>query len=212
MPLPFFRDNASVPTGKNHMNKRLIPLALSLALIAGMTTLVAGCSREEAVPVPATMPPPTSMGTDIDDTVITTKVKAALLGDDDIKGLDIKVETRKGTVKLSGFVDGQAQIDRAISVTRAVEGVKETENNMTLRDGKSTTGNMVDDGMLTAKVKSALMADDIVKSSDIAVVTNRAEVQLSGFVDSQAQVDRALVVARAVEGVHGVVNQMSIKK
>ena len=46
----------------------------------------------------------------------------------------------------------------------------------------------------------------------IAVVTNRAEVQLSGFVDSQAQVDRALVVARAVEGVQGVVNQMSIKK
>ncbi len=194
------------------MNKRLIPLALSLALAAGMATLVSGCTREEAVPAPATAPLPTSMGTDIDDTVITTKVKAALLGDDDVKGLDIKVETRKGKVMLSGFVDGQAQIDRAISVTRTVEGVKDTENNMTLREGKTTTGNQVDDGMLTAKVKSALMADDIVKSSDIAVVTNRAEVQLSGFVDNQAQVDRALVVARAVEGVQGVVNQMSIKK
>lgn len=194
------------------MNNRLIPLALSLALAAGMVTLTSGCTRDEAVPAPAAAPSPTSMGTDIDDTVVTTKVKAALLGDDDVKGLDIKVETRKGRVMLSGFVDSQSQIDRAISVTRAVEGVRETENNMTVRDGNTTTGNQVDDGMLTAKVKSALMADDIVKSSDIAVVTNRAEVQLSGFVDSQTQVDRALVVARAVEGVQGVVNQMSIKK
>jgi len=194
------------------MNKRLIPLALSLTLAAGMATLVSGCNREEAVPAPATAPSPTSMGTDIDDTVITTKVKAALLGDDDVKGLDIKVETRKGRVMLSGFVDGQAQIDRAISVTRAVDGVKDTENNMTLREGKTTTGNQVDDGMITAKVKTALMADDLVKSSDIAVMTNRAEVQLSGFVDSQAQVDRALAVTRAVEGVQGVVNEMSIKK
>ncbi len=194
------------------MNNRLIPLALGLALAAGMVTLTAGCTRDEVVAAPAAAPPPTSMGTDIDDTVVTTKVKAALLGDDDVKGLDITVETRKGKVMLSGFVDGQAQIDRAISVTRAVEGVKETENNMTVKEGKSTAGTQVDDGMLTTKVKTALMADDIVKSADIAVVTNRSEVQLSGFVDNQTQVDRALVVARAVEGVNGVVNQMSIKK
>jgi hyperosmotically inducible protein len=194
------------------MNNRLIPLALSLVLVAGMATLVSGCSREVVAPAPAAAPSPTSMGTDIDDTVVTTKVKAALLGDDDVKGLDIKVETRKGMVMLSGFVDSQAQIDRAIVVSRAVEGVKGTENNMTLRDGKPTAGTQVDDGMVTAKVKTALLADDVVKSSDIAVVTSRGEVQLSGFVDNQAQVDHALVVARAVEGVQGVVNEMSIKK
>lgn len=197
------------------MNNRYIPLALSLALAAGMVTL-SGCNRDVAVSTPAAAPSTTSsttsMGTDVDDTMVTTKVKAALLADDDVKGLDIKVETRKGMVMLSGFVDSSAQIDRAISVTRKVEGVKNTENNMTVRDAKSTVGNQVDDGMLTAKVKTALLADDVVKSSDIAVVTNRGEVQLSGFVDNQAQVDRALVVARAVEGVQGVVNQMSIKK
>ncbi len=197
------------------MNNRHIPLALSLALAAGMATLVAGCSREPAVTASAAAPSTastTSMSTDVDDTMITTKVKAALLGDADVKSLDIKVETRKGLVMLSGFVDSTAQIDRAISVTRAVEGVKNTENNMTVRNDRSTTGNAMDDGMVTAKVKTALMSDDVIKSSDIAVVTNRGEVQLSGFVDNQAQVDQALVVARGVEGVQGVVNQMSIKK
>jgi len=197
------------------MNYRLIPLALSLALAAGMATL-SGCNREAAVSAPVSAPSTTSsttsMGTDVDDTMVTTKVKAALLADNDVKGLDIKVETRKGMVMLSGFVDSSAQVDRAISVTRSVEGVKNTENNMTVRDAKSTTGNQVDDGMLTTKVKTALLSDDVVKSNDIAVVTNRGEVQLSGFVDNQAQVDQALAVTRAVEGVRGVVNQMSIKK
>ena len=64
------------------------------------------------------------MGTDIDDSTITTKVKSALLADADVKSFDIKVETRKGEVQLSGFVDNQAQIDRAIAVAKGVEGVK----------------------------------------------------------------------------------------
>jgi hyperosmotically inducible protein len=152
------------------------------------------------------------VGTDIDDTVVTTKVKSALLGDDDVKGFDIKVETRKGMVMLSGFVDNQTQIDRALTVARGVEGVKGTENSITVRDAKPTVGNQVDDTIVTGRVKSALLADDVVKSADIAVATNRGEVQLSGFVNSQTQIDRALVVARAAEGVQGVVNEMSIKK
>jgi hyperosmotically inducible protein len=57
-----------------------------------------------------------------------------------------------------------------------------------------------------------LVADASVKSLDIAVVTRKGEVQLSGFVDNQGQIDRAVQVARAVEGVHGVSNQMSLKK
>jgi hyperosmotically inducible protein len=152
------------------------------------------------------------VGTEIDDTVVTTKVKAALLGDQDVKGFEFKVETRKGKVLLSGFVDNQALADRAISVARAVEGVKDVENGMTLKDGKQTVGNKVDDGVVTAKVKSALLSDPSVKSFDIAVVTRKGEVQLSGFVDNQAQIDRAIDVTRAVEGVQGVANEMSIKK
>jgi hyperosmotically inducible protein len=73
-------------------------------------------------------------------------------------------------------------------------------------------GNQVDDGIVTTKVRAALMNDEAVKSTDIAVVTRKGEVQLSGVVNNQAQMDRAQVVARAVEGVASVSNQMSLKK
>jgi hyperosmotically inducible protein len=187
------------------MRIRPDPLLFCTALAAGMAIAVAGCNQAPA-------PPPTTMGTDLDDTVVTTKVKSAMVGDPYVKGFEIKVETRKGKVQLSGFVDDQAGADRAILVARAVEGVKDVENAMTLKQGKATMGNAVDDGIVTAKVKSALLTEPSVKSADIAVVTRKGEVQLSGFVDNQGQIDRAILATRAVEGVQGVVNEMSIKK
>ena len=152
------------------------------------------------------------MGTDIDDSTITTKVKSALLADADVKSFDIKVETRKGEVQLSGFVDNQAQIDRAIAVAKGVEGVKSIDNKMSLKTTDTTVGEKIDDGVITTKVKAALLADSGVNSSDISVVTRDGVVQLSGFVDNQTQIDRATEVARGVEGVKNVVNEMSVKK
>ncbi len=157
-------------------------------------------------------PPKTTVGTEIDDTVITTKVKSALLDHQDTKAFDIKVETRKGVVLLSGFVDNPSQVSAVVAVTRAVEGVKDVENSTTLKAGPTTVGNKVDDSIVTAKVKSALLSDPDVKSLDIAVVTRKGEVQLSGFVDNKVQVDRALQTTRDVEGVQTVVNAMSLKK
>jgi len=182
-----------------------------LILAAAAYALIAGCGNGEqaAAPAPAAK---TTVGTEIDDTVVTTKVKSALLADADIKSFDFKVETRKGAVQLSGFVDNQAQIDRAIAATRGVEGVKSVENAITVKVGNATVGNAVDDGIITGKVKSALLADPAVKSFDIAVVTRKGDVQLSGYVDSQAQIDSAIALARAVEGVTSVGNEMSIKK
>ena len=152
------------------------------------------------------------MGTEIDDSVVTARVKTALLADPDAKSFEIKVETRKGQVQLSGFVATQARIDNAIALTRSVEGVRGVENGMSLKDGKATVGNAVDDGIVTAKVKSALLADPAVKSFDIAIVTRKGEVQLSGFVDNLAQASRAIEIARGVEGVQTINNEMSVKK
>jgi hyperosmotically inducible protein len=179
-------------------------------LAAATSALLAGCgNNQDSQTAPAAK---TTVGTEIDDTVVTAKVKSALLADADIKSFDLKVETRKGAVQLSGFVDNQVQVERAITATRGVEGVKSVENGITLKEGKATVGNTVDDGIITTKVKSALLADPAVKSFDIAVVTRKGEVQLSGFVDSQAQIDGAIALARKVEGVTSVGNEMSIKK
>jgi phospholipid/cholesterol/gamma-HCH transport system substrate-binding protein len=64
----------------------------------------------------------------------------------------------------------------------------------------------------TAQVKAALMADDSIKSADIAAVTRDGVVQLSGFVNNQPQIDRALAVAGSIKGVVRINNEMSIKQ
>lgn len=74
-----------------------------------------------------------STGEFIDDTVITTKIKAALLDEIGLKSSEINVETFKGVVQLSGFVTSQEMINKAIEVTRAVKGVKSIKNNMLIR-------------------------------------------------------------------------------
>jgi hyperosmotically inducible protein len=74
-----------------------------------------------------------SAGAMIDDSVITTKVKTALLADSDIKGLDVNVDTAQGVVTLNGAVNNQTQIDRAAKITGEVEGVKSVVNNLSIK-------------------------------------------------------------------------------
>ena len=69
----------------------------------------------------------------VDDSVITTKVKAALLNEPSLKSMEINVETFKGTVQLSGFVRSEANIHTAIEVARRVHGVNAVKNDMRLR-------------------------------------------------------------------------------
>ena len=186
------------------------PTLLVIALAAAWLLTVTGCSKSADPPTaPAAK---ISIGTQIDDSVVTANVMAAFVSDSDIKSLDLKVETRKGEVQLSGFVENQPQMDRAIVVARTVAGVTAVQNNMGLKGAPRTVGVKVDDGIVTAGVKAALLADEKVKSLDIAVVTRKGEVQLSGFVDGQSQMDRAVMIATAVEGVTSVSNVMSIKK
>ena len=194
------------------MKSKSNSLVLAVALASGAAALATGCDRQDTAAPGVAAAPKTSVGTEIDDTVLTAKVKSALVQNQEMKGFDIKVETRKGTVLLSGFVDNQARADRAIATARAVEGVKGVENGMTLKEGKTTVGNQIDDSTVTTRVKSALLGDAGIKSSDIAVVTSKGEVQLSGYVENSAQIDHAIAVTSAIEGVLGVVNKMSIKQ
>ena len=69
----------------------------------------------------------------VDDTVITTKVKAAIFNEPTLKSAEINVETFKGAVQLGGFVSSQAAIDKAMSLTRNVKGVVSIKNDMRLK-------------------------------------------------------------------------------
>ncbi|HET7729303.1 MAG TPA: BON domain-containing protein [Usitatibacter sp.] len=75
----------------------------------------------------------TSTGTYVDDAAITTKVKAAIFNEPNLKSDEINVETSKGRVQLSGFVRNQENIDRAVVVAQGVNGVSSVKNDMRLK-------------------------------------------------------------------------------
>lgn len=99
--------------------KRNITLA-TLCLVALLTACGGSPSRE-------------STGEYIDDSVITTKVKTAFVQDKLVDAADVKVETFKGNVQLSGFVDSQSEIDRAAQIAGKVPGVKSVRNDLRLK-------------------------------------------------------------------------------
>jgi osmotically-inducible protein OsmY len=96
----------------------------STLLLAVALTAVQGCA-----------PTPTREGTGeyVDDTAITTKVKAAIFNEPSLKSAEINVETFKGVVQLSGFVSSQANIVTALDVARGVAGVKSVKDGMRLK-------------------------------------------------------------------------------
>lgn len=97
---------------------------LAASILAVTLVSVAGCEST---------PKQEGTGEYIDDSVITTKVKTALVNDPVTKATEINVETFKGVVQLSGFVSTQAAISRAVELARGVSGVKSVRNDMRLK-------------------------------------------------------------------------------
>lgn len=82
--------------------------------------------------LPACSPARETPGEYVDDAYITSSVKAALAADPVVKATQVQVETYKGTVLLSGFVDSPEAVQRAAEVARQVKGVKEVKNAVTV--------------------------------------------------------------------------------
>lgn len=98
-------------------------LVLALFAATGLIFLTA-CSAT---------PTQESTGQYLDDSVITTKVKAAIFDEPTLKSAEINVETFKGVVQLSGFVSSRASATKAIEVTQGVTGVKSVKNDMRIK-------------------------------------------------------------------------------
>jgi len=101
------------------LGKYLSALFLAVTLVSA-----AGCastSKQEGT------------GEYVDDSVITTKVKAAMFNEPTLKSAEINVETFKGAVQLSGFVSSQAAVNKAVAVARTVDGVTSVKNDMRVK-------------------------------------------------------------------------------
>lgn len=81
----------------------------------------------------AATPKQEGTGEYVDDTVLTTKVKAAVFNEPSLKSAEINVETFKGAVQLSGFVSSRDDINKAVEVARGVKGVKSVKNDMRVK-------------------------------------------------------------------------------
>lgn len=95
----------------------LVFLALTLVAMTGCTVASGQKSAGEA----------------LDDTIVTTRVKTALIEDSDIRAGEINVQTYKGEVQLTGFVSSRAAADKAVRITRGIEGVRAVHNDMQIR-------------------------------------------------------------------------------
>ncbi|WP_454828975.1 BON domain-containing protein [Pseudoxanthomonas wuyuanensis] len=102
------------------VSRSLLASALSLALPFAAGAALANPPESEEAGSKSEQP--------VNDTWITTKVKADLLATEDVSGLDIKVETVNGVVHLSGSVSSQAQIDKAVEVARGIDGVSQVDS------------------------------------------------------------------------------------
>lgn len=97
---------------------------ISTFFFAALLMSVVGC---------ASTPQREGAGEYVDDSVITTKVKAGIFNEPTLKSAEINVETFKGVVQLSGFVRSQANIYKAVEVARNVKGVTNVKNDMQLK-------------------------------------------------------------------------------
>jgi len=105
---------------------KILKNIMNVCLFIAFTSLV-GCastSRQEGT------------GEYVDDTVITSKVKYAVMSEDTLKSSEINVETYKGVVQLSGFVSSEKEITKAVEVTRTIKGVKSVRNDIHIKPKK----------------------------------------------------------------------------
>ncbi len=102
---------------------------MMIATMVGACSLLAPLAQANA----ADDAPKQSAGTFAGDTLITTKVKAALLKEQTTQSLSIKVKTVNGVVELSGLADDAAQIDSAVQISRGVKDVKDVKNSLQLK-------------------------------------------------------------------------------
>jgi osmotically-inducible protein OsmY len=103
-------------------------------LVATMGAAAAACSMNDEKAAGPAEETAANAGRVVDDSVITGKVKAALVADPTTKAHQITVETFKGVVQLSGFVDTSEARSRATQVAQEVEGVKSVKNELALRN------------------------------------------------------------------------------
>ena len=132
-----------------------------------------------------------SIGTMMDDSVISTTIKTKMIADEFVKARHIDVDVLNGVVYLIGVVESSYQRRMAADIARGVEGVRRIENQLLV--GKTSVGQILDDTILTSKIRTELLKDPDIRSTNIDVDTNNNIITVTGIVKSQKEKERTLI-------------------
>ena len=187
---------AQSPLNQSPSMKRMAVLAAGSLVSVALIALV-GCA--------STMVPKNTRHT---DSGITSMIEASLQASEDVKAGKVDVQTREGTVYLTGVVDTEEARRETARISWRTEGVEGVVNDLTV--GERTVGSWVDDVMISSKVKSKLIGNSSIKAGDIDVSSSQGVVTLIGRVSSEAIKSDAERAARDTKGVTDVNNELLV--
>ena len=175
-------------------------LLKNITLVALLALTLAGCAAKDR----------RTLGSQIDDNSIVVKAGNVIEAN---KTLDekahINVDSYNGVVLLTGQAQDQSMVEQAEQLVRTVQGVKDVQNQIRVANPTSFTTRSRD-SWITTRVKSLLLGDKEVSALNIRVVTENGEVFLMGIV-SELEADKAVEVARHVNGVSRVIKAFEIR-
>ena len=178
------------------------------AVLGSLTLLLISPLSHSAEPAdPAN---PKRVGTNADG-ALTSAVSDALEESGIARTGEIQVESENGVVQLSGFVDSESTQELALRAASKVEGVGSVRNDLVVRTSKPTTSESKDDTVIAARVRKQLQQEpgpEVAK--DINVDVNEGVVQLSGFVESVEQKNRAADAVASIAGVKDIRNDIAL--
>ena len=149
-----------------------------------------------------------SIGSMMDDSILSSKVKTKMIADEFVKARHIDVDVLNGVVYLIGVVKSASQKRMAADLARSVEGVRHVENQLLV--GKTSIGQSFNDTMLTSKIRAKLLQDPDIRSTNIDVDTNNNIITLTGIVSAHEEKNRVLYVVQKVTGNRQIIDNLSV--
>ena len=172
---------------------------LSLMFGALLALLPIGCSTTQTV------------GEELDDATITTKVEAKLAGDPDVSAFNVDVDTNEGVVRLSGTVKHAEARTEAAKLARETEGVKRVINDIKISEEGRGAGDRLSDTEITTKIKAKITGNGDLNPFNINVDTKDGVVTLRGAVKTMEAKQAAERIARDTQGVKSVQNMLEVE-
>lgn len=183
---------------------------LRLFLYAALAILMTGCpsAMVGTAVLGTSFADERTIGTQIDDMSIVSKIQARLAAEKDMPSRWVSVDAIEGKVSLIGYLRNQEQINRAVFIAKSFQGVKSVHSE--IKVGDPSFKGVMTDSWITTKVKSRLLQDPKTSGVSVHVETIDGRVYLQGLVRNEAQYQRAIDITSKTKGVTEVVDMLKI--